>query len=328
MTLHNDVGQDSPDTSGDGESHLQTGNAAVDYMVQFLQAQGGTFGMAGMSKFLKRNAPVDFVDDFYPIKRFLGRHDDIFCLFKEGSWLVTLQESFLGNRGGGGGGTSGSGTAAAAFGEHAGAGVFGVEDWIYFRLPQDCVDVVDDVKAALTELIRRKVEKAPIGKEGNALADAVCRALVATESMPVSMSPEQRRFNNNVNVRERGGHDGYQSKGYSSDRGGGYGYGYGYDGGGGGSGGGYGRGGGGGGYGTGGRHGSGGYKSNQHIQDYHGGSGGGGGGGYNDFAGYAHNYQNNGSNNAASGNTYVQPQWNHGDHGRGGYCGRGGQHRY
>jgi hypothetical protein len=140
------------------------GDEAVDFVVRLLQANRGEYAMSRLSGFLKRSAPAHLTGQFFPIRRWLDAHADVFVNQKRGGpWIVSLVD---------GGGVTGP--VVGAQGEDE---CVGVEDWIYFNTTVATATVVGGLRQAMAALLERRVLRLVVGREADLLVDALCDAL-------------------------------------------------------------------------------------------------------------------------------------------------------
>lgn len=141
-----------------------SGDEAVDFVVRLLKANNGEYGMSRLSGFLKRSAPPHLAGQFFPIRRWLDAHGDVFVNEKRGGpWVVTLATPPAERRD----------EPMAVEGDDC----VGVEDWIYFTTTPSTAAVVGGLRQAMSALLERRVLRLPVGRAADDLVDALCDAL-------------------------------------------------------------------------------------------------------------------------------------------------------
>ena len=118
---------------------------ASAFVVNLLEAHGGSYPMAQLSGFLKRSQP-SVREGIGKIREWAKRHEHLVAIEKiNGRWEVLLNE-----QGGGRDAPRGRGQPAED--------MWGVSDWVYFKANDSLAGLVDGCRVAIAKVLTRRIK--------------------------------------------------------------------------------------------------------------------------------------------------------------------------
>lgn len=122
-------------------SRMTYSSPVVQFVMEVLRQNGGSYGMAALSGLLKRNRP-DLRELMGPIRKFVDQNFECFEIGKHpqsGAWVITLCDKMQDKQLD----LSGSNNESIEW-----AAFFGVEPWVYFDMDKHTATLVEEVKVS------------------------------------------------------------------------------------------------------------------------------------------------------------------------------------